>query len=359
MAYTTIDDPTANFQTVLWTGNGTNARTVALPGNTDMQPDWIWVKNLSDAEDHLLMDVVRTFAVDKGLRTNGGDEEGGVGTTNRGWVQATSNGFGCYDGDTNANLVNANSDTYVAWNWKAGTSFSNDASSTSVGSIDSVGSVNTTAGFSIISYTGTGATGTIAHGLGVVPKVIIIKGRSNSGSWGTYHASIGPTQKIIMNTTPGKASSGWMSNTAPTSSVFTVINDADVGTDGRTYIAYCFAEKQGYSKFSSYVGNGQGNANGTFVYTGFKPAFVLIKNADFDSNWNNFTGKIPGYNQINDTLQPNRDAAENGTFAFDMLSNGFKHRSGDVMDRNGDTHIYMAFAENPFVTSTGVPATAR
>ena len=195
--YTTIDDSEANFQCVTWTGNGSNARTITLPGTTDMQPDFIWVKNRSDAEDHCLMDVVRTFAVDKAMRSNGSDEEGGVGTTARGWVQATSDGFGCYNGSTNANLVNASSDPYVAWNWKAGTSFSNDASSTGVGSIDSAGSVSTAAGFSIISYTGTGATGTIAHGLGVVPKLIIIKGRSNSGTWGTYHESLGAAKKII------------------------------------------------------------------------------------------------------------------------------------------------------------------
>ena len=359
--YTTIDDSEANFQCVTWTGNGSNARTITLPGTTDMQPDFIWVKNRSDAEDHCLMDVIRTFAVDKAMRSNGADEEGGVGTTARGWVQATSDGFGCYNGSTNANLVNASSDLYVAWNWKAGTSFSNDASSTGVGSIDSVGSVNTTAGFSIISYTGTGATGTIAHGLGgVVPKVVLIKGRSNSGSWGMYHSSIGADKKIILNTTAGEASSGFMNSTAPTSSVFTVINDTDVGTSGRTYIAYCFAEKQGYSKFGSYIGTG--NVNGTFFHTGFRPAWILLKESSGDGDqWHILDNKRNGFNFQNNILFPdaNHDEQTSG-LPLDILSNGFKLRAaGNDVNGSGDRYIFMAFAESPFVNSNGVPNNAR
>ena len=355
MAYTTIDDSEAYFQCVTWTGNGSNARTITLPGTTDMQPDFIWVKNRSDAEDHCLMDVVRTFAVDKAMRSNGADEEGGVGTTARGWVQATSDGVGCYNGSTNANLVNASSDLYVAWNWKAGTSFSNDASSTGVGSIDSAGSVSTAAGFSIISYTGTGATGTIAHGLGVVPKLIIIKGRSNSGTWGTYHESLGAAKKIILNTNAAAVSSGWMNSTAPTSSVFTVINDNDVGTSGRTYVAYCFADVQGFSKVGSY--SGVATTNGAFVYTGFKPAWVMIKRSDDGESWLMMDNKRLGYNPVNEVLLADTNEAEFSN-NFDIVSNGFKTRT-TLGNASGGTYIYIAFSESPFVNSNGVPNNAR
>jgi len=355
--YTTIDDSEANFQCVTWTGNGSNARTITLPGTTDMQPDFIWVKNRSDAEDHCLMDVVRTFAVDKAMRSNGADEEGGVGTTARGWVQATSDGVGCYNGSTNANLVNASSDLYVAWNWKAGTSFSNDASSTSVGSIDSAGSVSTAAGFSIMSYTGTGSTATFAHGLGAVPKMIIFKNRTVGGSqWDTYHHNVGTAHRLYLEATSAKASAtNFINNTAPTSSVITVGDATHTNGDGNSHIAYCFAEKQGYSKFGSFVAS-----NPVFVHCGFKPAFVMIKRHTATGNWHMLDNKrILPFNP-QDPLYANANTAEQTDDHYDLVSNGFVVRNA-AGGGGGDsgTAIFMAFAESPFVNSNGVPTTAR
>ena len=350
MAFTTINKSSDYFSSTLYTGNST-ARTIT----TGHQSDFIWIKQRNTTRPHCLFDTVNTnnFA--------GGNSQYLVGNTNSALSSAqsdqvtatTSTGF-TMGTDASSDQINHSGSTAVAWSWKA----NGAGSSNTDGSITSTVSVDTTGGFSIVKYTGAGSVATIGHGLGVAPKMIIFKRTNVASDWIVYHEGTGNNSFCYLNTTTSQsADSNILNNTSPTSSVFTI--GTTNGLNQGPAIAYCFAEKQGFSKISTYVGNGQGNANGTFVYTGFKPSFVFIRNVDFDSNWNNFTGDIPSYNQINDTLQPNRDAAENGTFAFDMLSNGFKHRSGDVMDRNGNTHIYMAIAEAPLVGTNNVPANAR
>ena len=344
MAYTTINKSTDYFNTKLWNGNSS---TQAITG-VGFAPDFVWGKQRTGVENHQLLDVIR--GVNNILVSN--NDTGNTPDTN------ILNSFDS-DGFTlgNQNQLNDTGATYVSWNWKA----NGQGSSNTDGSINTTyTSANTTSGFSISTYTGTGANATVGHGLGTTPKMFIVKRLNSTGAFRTYVEPLGNLGQLALNATDevSDVASMWNS-TSPTNSTISIGTHAGVNASGGTYVAYCFASVQGFSKIGSYVGNGQGNANGTFVYTGFKPAFVLIKNADFASNWNNFTGKIPGYNQINDILQPNLNSAENGTFAFDMLSNGFKHRSGDVMDRNGDTHIYMAFAEAPLVGTNNVPANAR
>jgi hypothetical protein len=349
MAYTDIDNPELYFQTKLYTGTGSEL-SITLDGDTDMQPDWVWIKERNGATNQMLTDSVR--GATKTLHSQNTDTES---TDAQALKSFNSNGFTVgTDGD-----VNTSSDTYVSWNWKAGTSFTNDASATGIGTIDSAGSVNTTAGFSIVSYTGTGSNGTIAHGLGVSPSWIVTKKRSATGSWVVYHKSQGATKFGILDTTAsfGTSSSLW-NNTEPTSSVFSVGTDADTNGSSATFIAYCFAEKKGYSKFGSYTGNG--NADGTFVYTGFKPAFVIIKRSSGVESWYTFDNKRDTFNVVSHGLVPNQNIAEFDASALDFTSNGFKIRTSAVnYNTSGDTYIYMAFAENPFVTSGGSPSPAR
>ena len=352
MAYTPINKSTDYFSTNLYTGTGS-----ALTVTTGHQSDFIWIKQRATVRPNCLFDSVNSsnFAGgnSKYLVSN---TTAGLTSDNSTQITATSStGFSI--GTDNSDQINNNGDTAVAWSWKA----NGQGSSNTDGSINTTyTSVSATSGFSISTYTGTGANATVGHGLGTTPKMFIVKRLNSTGAFRTYVEPLGNLGQLALNATDqvSDVASMWNS-TSPTNSTISIGTHAGVNASGGTYVAYCFASVQGFSKIGSYVGNGQGNANGTFVYTGFKPAFVFIRNVDFASNWNNFTGKIPGYNQINDILQPNLSSAENGTFAFDMLSNGFKHRSGDVMDRNGDTHIYMAFAEAPLVGTNNVPANAR
>jgi len=230
------------------------------------------------------------------------------------------------------------------------------------GTIQSNISPNTTSGFSIVSYTGNGTAGaTIGHGLGVTPKMIIVKKRSGVSTWNVYHEAIGNTKGLYLNTTDATTTyTGFWNDTSPTSSVFTV--GADNTTNSATYIAYCFAEKKGYSKFGSYTGNG--NANGTFIYTGFKPAFVLTKSTSNAVNWQIQDNKTAPTNLMTNKLFANTSAAQDtgSENTVDFLSNGFKPRgtgSSENINGNGYSYIYMAFAENPFTSSAGTPVTAR
>ena len=352
MAYTDIDNPELYFQTKLYTGNG-GSQSITLDGDTDMQPDMIYIKERDAAHSSSVIDSVR--GVRKTLTS---DENAAEITESAGLSAFDSDGFS-FDG-VGGNHVNDGSQPTVAWCWKAGTAFTNDASSTSVGSIDSAGSVSTTAGFSIISYTGTGSVGTVAHGLGAVPKMILFKNRSRASNWLVYHEALGNTNNMYLdavNATHDRSNT--FNDTSPTSSVFTV-GTADLNISGDSIIAYCFADVQGYSKFGSYTGNG--NADGTFIYTGFKPAFVMTKPSNKTGEWFMIDNKRDPSNYVRRRLKANSNAAENtdDNQDFDILSNGFKARrnAGD-WNSSGDTFIYMAFAENPFVTSTGVPATAR
>ena len=343
MAYTTIKKPSDYFNTVLYTGN---AGTQSITG-VGFSPDFIWGKNRSSVTHHALVDTVRGNT--KYVKSSSTAAEATI--TNM-VTSFDSDGFSLgADSDMNGSSANQ-----VAWNWLAnGTGVANTD-----GSISSTVSANTTSGFSIVSYTGNETSGaTVGHGLGAVPSIIICKNRDASFGWTTYHKSLGATKYIILNTTAAAGTStGAWNNTEPTSSVFTLGN-AGEQVNGSNQIAYCFAEKQGYSKFGSYTGNG--NADGTFVYTGFKPAFVLVKNTQQGGDdWYMFDNKRSSFNQVQANLKPNTTSAEasSTSYAFDFLSNGFKVRaSTGAINNNNETMIYMAFAEEPLVGDN--PATAR
>ena len=343
----TINNGKLYFNTVLYTGNGGTQSITSL----DFAPNWVWIKSRSTVRNNVLNDTVR--GATKNLFSN---TTGAEATDTETLTSFNSDGFTLGD----SAKVNENGTTFASWNWKAGTSFTNDASATGIGSIDSSGSVSTDAGFSIITYTGTGSAATVAHGLGVAPKMIINRTISAAKDWITYHASLGATKFVELDTTDAAStSSDKFNNTEPTSTVFSIESSSQNNTSGGTCLAYCFAEKKGYSKFGSYTGNG--NADGTFVYTGFKPAFVLIKVTSTTNDWEIHDNKRGSSNVINAILQPNlSDAESTSGREIDFLSNGFKLRNSNSQNNlSGGTFIYMAFAENPFTTSTGVPACAR
>ena len=346
MAYTTINKSTDYFDTTLWTGNAT-ARNITTP----FQPDFTWIKPRSFAENHVLFDAVR--GATKRIISNTTDVEA-TNTTMLTAFNSTSFSIG-----TNNN-VNKNSDTFVAWNWKAG---GGQGSSNTAGSINTTyTSVNTTAGFSISQYTGTGSAGaTVGHGLGVAPKMIIVKGLTFADVWIVGGDNLGGWNKeMYLNSTSAVATNNNAFNgVAPTSSVFTLGSGNGTNKSGDTYIAYCFAEKQGYSKFGSYTGNG--NANGTFVYTGFKPAFLMMKRTDNSNHFAIYDNKRNGFNTENNYLRADGTYAEGSeTWGdLDILSNGFKPRAVDGMhNASGGTYIYMAFGQT-LVGSNKVPCTAR
>jgi hypothetical protein len=355
MAYTTIDDPSVYFQTTLYTGSGSSTQNVVNGGNSDLQPDWVWVKNRTDARWHRLVDSSR--GVSKNLYSNEDDAEG----TEASVTAFNSDGFSLGT-DTGSDGWNEDGDAHVAWQWKAngGTTTSFTESGNNPGGTIQT---NTTAGFSIITTTGTGATGTIAHGLGAVPEIIISKQRSNAENWAVYHGSntsAPETEILTLNTTDATAdNANGYNDTAPTSSVFTVHTKNEVNTDARTYVHYVFAPIQGYSKFGVYTGNG--NADGPFVYTGFKPAFFIVKRTD--ASGENFVlrdNAVSPINPVNAYVVANDNRAEANHYAVDLLSNGFKVRTSESgHNHDGGTYIYMAFAESPFVSSEGVPTTAR
>jgi len=234
-------------------------------------------------------------------------------------------------------------------------SFSNFA-----GSIQSNISPNTTSGFSIVKYTGTGSNATIGHGLGAAPSMIIVKDLSEDNyDWMVYHQSLGATKYIRLNLTSAVSTSTTWQDTAPTNQVFSVVsNSSDVNKSGNNFLAYCFAEKQGYSKFGSYVGNG--STNGTFVYTGFRPAFAMFKDTTSARDWTMLDNKRNTFNVMDKRLFPNNSDVENDTDILDFTSQGIKIRSTNTsVNVSGNTYIFMAFAENPITSSTGVPSTAR
>jgi hypothetical protein len=349
MAYTTINKSTDYFNTKLYTGNG---GTQSVTG-VGFQPDWVWLKSRSVADSPILFDAVR--GVTKRIMSN----STGIETTEAQEVQSfDSDGFTVGNSD-NANRSGA---TMVAWNWLG----ANGTASNTSGSITSTVSANTTAGFSIVSYTSTGSNATIGHGLGVAPAMIIFKRRSgDTENWVVYHKSLGATKSVILNGSDAQAtSSARFQDTSPTPTLFSVGTSGDVNGGSSPFIAYCFAEKQGFSKFGSYVGNG--NADGTFVYTGFKPAFVIVKRTDSSSNGNwtmhdNKRSSSDGFNHVDKTLYPNQSYSEDTSTArgMDLLSNGFKFTGTDEGNTSGATHIFMAFAEAPLVGSNNVPCTAR
>jgi hypothetical protein len=322
------------FAPVLYTGTGSSQSITGV----GFQPDWVWIKSRSAATSNSLYDAVR--GVQKELvSNNAGDQV----------TEATSlTAFGS-DGFTVGALarLNTSAATYVAWNWKA-----NGAGSTNTaGSITSTVSASTASGFSVVTYTGTGGNATIGHGLGVAPQLIFVKGRDTStADWFVYTSTQAATKFLILNTTAavGTDASAWNS-TAPTSTVFSVGGAYSTSWSAKTYVAYCFAPVAGYSAFGSYTGNG--SADGPFVYTGFRPAYLLVKNATSTGDWIVVDAKRNTYNMMDSGLQPNGAYAEasNSNYRFDFLSNGFKVRTTNFeANQSGNTIIFMAFASNPF-----------
>jgi|TARA_R110001606_G_scaffold361898_1_gene515611 hypothetical protein len=353
MAYTTIDDPTIYFNTKLYTGNATDDTGITGVG---FQPDMTWIKERSETRSHVLFDVVRGATVQ--FNTN----DGAVDATEAASLQSFDS-----DGFTvgTANSVNKNSQTYVAWNWKAGTSFSNSAGANGA-DLASTGSYNRDAGFSIVTWTGNATDDQqIYHGLNAVPQWMLVKNRTNGNleSWKVYHQAIANTHALTLDTTAAKSDNvEFWSDETPTSTVFTV--GRQDATNNNSMIAYCFADVKGYSKVGgSYVGSG--SAPGTFSYLGFKPAFLLMKESDGADGWGLYDNKRNPNNTTSFLLQANDSGAESNAAAntIDFLSNGFRvcasGSQGNFINESGKTYIYAAFAEQPFVTSGGVPATAR
>jgi hypothetical protein len=358
MAYTTIDDPSAHFHTQLYTGNGASSHSITNNANAgDFKPDWLWVKNRSSSGGtgpNIVFDTTRGNTKD--LHTNNTEAEH---TNSNVLLSFDTDGFSV----GTSGVVNNNTDNFVAWQWKAN---GGTTSSNSDGSITSTVQANTTAGFSIVTYTGTQSNATVGHGLGAVPSWIITKCRSATNGWPIFHhknTSAPETELIRLNETAATADNNIIFNdTAPTSTVFTVGANDENNKSSATQIAYCFAEKQGYSKFGNYTGNG--NADGVFVYTGFKPAWIMIKRTDSADDWkiNDVARDINGTYGNDASLHANENIAEttSASFNVDFLSNGFKLRSADAGNNaSGGTYIYMTFAEHPFVSSKGVPVTAR
>ena len=340
MAYTTINKSSDYFNTKLYTGNG---GTQSI--DVGFQSDFTWLKSRTETKNNILIDAVR--GSDKDIISNLANAENTDANRITGF---DSDGFNLGSSST----TNTNSQNYVSWNWKAnGTGVSNTS-----GSINSTVSANTTSGFSVVKWTNsTSNAGTIGHGLGVAPKMILVKTTSGTYNWYVYHKSIGAGNFLELNGTVGsQASANLFDNTEPTTSVFsTGTNPAFINN---TMIAYCFAEKQGYSKFSSYIGGG---SNFPFIYTGFKPAFVMLKKTSGTGNWQLFDNKRAGYNPDNDVLRPNLSNVEcTSCVEIDMLSNGYKLKNTDGDgNTSGGTYIYMAFAEAPLVGTNNVPCNAR
>jgi len=332
-----INKPNEYFNTVTWTGNGSKI-------TTGLRPDLIWYKARDVSSYAGVVNAIR--GDDYFLQTFSTDAE----TYSSGLLVSDSTGF------TPGSVFTTNS--YVAWNWLAnGSGVSNTD-----GSITSTVSANTTSGFSIVTYTGTGANATVGHGLGVTPAMMIVKRTELSGgSWRVYHKSLSATSYLLLEARDASASQAnlW-NNTEPTSSVFTIGTAGDVNLSSYKHIAYVFAEKKGFSKFGSYVSNA--NVDGTFVYTGFKPAFIIVKNTSAIGNWFMLDNKRNTYNPVNTRLTAEGTYADDtgSSYDIDFVSNGFKLRTNsNPNDGSGNTYIYMAFAENPLVGTNGIPATAR
>ena len=353
MAYTTIDDPSKYFQTVLWTGDGNATKAITNDGNSDLQPDLVWLKNRTDAENHTLADTSRGVTKRLVSNTNGAEDTNGI-------ASVQSDGFTAqlsYNGNTNAK-------NYVAWQWKCNGGTSTASGSESGSNVAYNFQVNTTSKFMINIYTGLGSDGTLNLGNQFTPAWMLFKNRSQGDDWVVYHhknTAYPHTDHLHLNTDAATADDQEMfDDVVFAADEINIGTNHEVNADGENYVAYAWAEVQGFSKFGFYTGNG--NANGPFINTGFKPAFLIIKPFDNQSNW--FI--------IDSTREPTNPAGNKFFYAdannaevssdksVDLLSNGFKCRAATGFHNdNNINYIYMAFAEYPFVSSKGVPITAR
>jgi hypothetical protein len=329
--------PSEHFNTVLWTGNSS---TQSITG-VGFQPDLNWTKCRNTARHHWVSDSIR--GVDKWLQTSNTD---GDGSNSVGLTSFNSDGFTyAYD---SGNAKNVSGETYASWNWKAnGTGVSNTN-----GTITSTVSANADAGFSIVSWTGTGSNGTIGHGLSSAPEMVIVKDRDGTGEWTVQHSGAGGGTKYskLNQSDSFSSNSTFWNDTDPTNTVVTIGSHWWVNTSGNNIITYCFHSVEGYSKVGSYTGNG--STDGTFVYCGFRPAYVMVKRTDSTGDWYVWDSVRNEYNLVTRNLVPNKTNAEfvgTSNYTLDFTSNGFKHRgSGGDVNASGGSYIYLAFAENPF-----------
>jgi hypothetical protein len=345
MAYTDIDKSDDYFNTVTYTGDGNSNRSVTGVG---FQPDWTWIKRRNTTGNHPLLDVVRGPTNWLYANLTEGEDSASY-TDNAAFI---SDGFK----PDNAGSTNASGSTYVAWSWLADNT---SGSSNTDGDIASTVSVNTTSGFSIVTYDGPASGSgnkTIGHGLGVAPSVIMVKSLNlGTRNWDVYHKSLGYNASLILNENNSTRSGAF--GAEPTSTIFTATKTYTWDTN-IDYVAYCFAEIKGFSKFGNYAGNG--SSEGPFVYTGFKPAYVMQKASTRSGSWAIYDNGRNQFNGAGKRLFADTDGSESDGEVTDLLSNGFKLRNtGSGQNENGQTYIYMAFAENPFVTSTGIPGLAR
>ena len=325
MAYTTINKSTAHFNTKLYTGNsnGSNSQTISV----GMAPNWTWIKPRGATGDHRLFDTVR--GVYKDLVANGT-----AGQANSTTSLTAFNSDGFVVGSENG--VNSNNDTFVSWNWKE----------------------SAAGGLDIISYTGTGSNINLSHNLSAIPDWIMIKARSGTDAWRVYSKGMGYDKRLVLSEAGGSSTSAIGLDAEPTSSVINIGTDtACTNQNGKTYICYAFKNVQGYSKSGRYRGNG--NADGTFVYTGFKPTFILVKRTNGSENWTIMDSARDPSNVAVNKLHPNTNGGTDAGATIDILSNGFKNRTTNAgANGSGDSYIYMAFGQS-LVGTNNIPATAR
>ena len=328
--------PNTLMDVVTYTGNGSTQSIAGLA----FSPDFAWFKRRDSANNHALFDIVRGSG--KFLISS---DTGGEGTDSNSLISFDTSGF-TIGQSVSAPSFNITSGSYVAWSWDAGTS----TVSNTAGSITSQVRANVSAGFSVVTYTGSSAGSTVGHGLGVAPAFIIGKRRDGASEWSCYHQSLGNAQAIILNTTAAASSSSTWNSTSPTSSVVTLGAAFSVNYPSYTHVLYCFAPVVGYSNGFSYTGNG--SADGSFVYLGFRPRLIMLKRSDSTSNWTLLDTSREGYNVDNDPLYPNLSDAEGTTDLLDITSNGFKLRSTDAsVNASAGTYIGFAWAEAPFAYS--------
>jgi len=356
MAYTNIDNPDEHFQITLYTGDGSTSRDITNTGDFDLKPDILWIKNRSAADSYIWANST--------WRTDGGDISASL------YFMTDSNSLRQYDTTTAKTFntdgfiigqnaaINTNAENYVAWQWKLQegslTTNTDGDENTSV-------QVNSDAKISSGTYVGTGTANTsFGHGLGVKPDFIFVRSYSRSENGVVYMNGSETTNGGMMklDTNGAVNDNQVLMYSQPTASVFSMGTNFEVNQSNGKYVFWAMASVQGFSKSGKYVGNG--STNGPFVYTGFKPAFIICKRSDSLGGWTINDNKRLGYNPKNEDLFGNLADAETSDERYDLLSNGFKVRTNNAVNNtSGGTYAYMAFAENPFVTSTGIPTTAR
>ena len=337
-----INKPNTHFNSVLYTGNNTSQSVTGV----GFQPDWVWLKERNGTEQHNLYDSNR--GIYKRLMSDATSAEYNSDTQ---LTSFDSDGFSVGSSDA----INDNGNSMVGWNWKAG----GTASTNTDGSIDSQVSVNTTAGFSIVSYTAPSGINTIGHGLGVTPNIIIVKVRDEVSAWIWGQDKLGWSNRLLLNATNTTGSEPrffYANSQEPNATTWSADQNA-YGNANAPMIAYCFAEKKGFSKFGTYAGNP--SVDGTFLYLGFKPAFLLVKGTTTAESWIMFDNARSPSNAVDKRLLANASNVETSDLVVDFLSNGVKFRSDQNAIDHANTYMYMAFAENPLVGSNGIPATAR